>query len=111
MMKNEFKRPFFTVFTPVFNGEKHIHRVFESISKQLYKNFEWIIINDGSTDNTSVLIKAFIEQHPEIKIIFLEQANSGKHISWNKAVRLANGILFIPADADDYFFPETLSFF
>jgi glycosyltransferase involved in cell wall biosynthesis len=110
-MDHKLTIPYFTVFTPVYNGEKHIHRVFESISEQIFKDFEWIIVNDGSTDNTAVLIRAFIDQHPEIEIIYLEQENSGKHISWNRAVKLARGILFVPADADDYFFPETLSFF
>jgi glycosyltransferase involved in cell wall biosynthesis len=111
MMQNDFRHPFFTIFTPVFNGEKHIHRVFKSILGQTFKNFEWIIINDGSTDNTSTLIKAFIKDSPEIEITYLEQENSGKHISWNKAVNRARGVLFVPADADDFFFPETLSFF
>lgn len=103
--------PYFTVFTPVFNGEKHIHRVFESVSNQIFKSFEWIIINDGSTDKTADLIRSFMQQHPEIDIIYQEQENSGKHISWNKAVALAQGKLFVPADADDYFIPETLSYF
>ena len=43
--------------------------------------------------------------------IYHEQPNSGKHISWNRAVKLARGMLFVPADADDYFFPDTLQFF
>lgn len=104
-------QPFFTIFTPVYNGEKHINRVFESINNQTFKNFEWIIINDGSTDKSQNLIKSFISQHPELNIIFIEQENSGKHIAWNKAVEIAKGQLFIPADADDSFLPEALSFF
>lgn len=105
------KDPFFTIFTPVFNGEKHLHRVFESVTKQIFRDFEWIICNDGSVDNTAALVKSFIQSHPEIDIIYLEQENSGKHVSWNKAVKLAKGKLFVPADADDYFMPDTLSFF
>jgi len=110
-MKNKPDSPFFTIFTPVFNGEEHIHRVFESILGLTFKSFEWIIINDGSTDNTSALIRTFIENNPGIDITFLEQENSGKHISWNKAIKRARGLLFVPADADDFFFPDTLSFF
>lgn len=104
-------QPFFTVFTPVYNGEEHIERVFESINNQTFKNFEWIIINDGSTDNTANLIKTFINQHHEIDITYIYQDNSGKHIAWNKSVELAKGQLFVPADADDSFFPDTLEFF
>lgn len=104
-------QPFFTVFTSVYNGEKHINRVFDSVNNQIFRNFEWIIINDGSTDNSANLIKSFIDQHPEINIIYIEQTNFGKHIAWNKAVEIAKGLLFVPADADDYFFPYTLDFF
>lgn len=103
--------PFFTLFTPVFNAEKHIHRVFRSLLEQNCRDFEWIVINDGSTDDSPGLIKTFLKEHREIKAIFLEQPNSGKHLSWNRAVELAKGRLFVPADADDYFFPDTLSFF
>ena len=58
--------PYFSVFTPVFNGEKLLKRVFESIIGQTYRNFEWIIINDGSTDDSGGLIQEFIKNHPEV---------------------------------------------
>ncbi|HQM69567.1 MAG TPA: glycosyltransferase family A protein [Bacteroidales bacterium] len=103
--------PFFTVFTPVYNGEKHLHRVFRSLKEQEFRDFEWIVINDGSTDGSAGLIRAFLEENRDINAIFLEQSNSGKHLSWNRAVELARGKLFVPADADDFFFPDTLSFF
>jgi glycosyltransferase involved in cell wall biosynthesis len=104
-------KPYFTVFTPVYNGEKHLSRVFESIKNQTFNNFEWIIIDDGSTDETKYLIENFISENPEIDVRFFSQGNSGKHIAWNKAVEISRGRLFIPADADDYFFPDTLEFF
>ena len=110
-MNSKTTSPFFTLFTPVFNGEKHIDRVFKSIAGQSFRDFEWIIVNDGSTDNTATLVKSFLAEHPEIDAVYHEQSNAGKHISWNKAVELARGKLFVPADADDYFFPETLSWF
>ena len=110
-MNSKSINPFFTVFTPVFNGEKHIHRVFKSLSEQTFRDFEWIVINDGSTDNSAEIIRSFIEKHPEINTSYFEQPNSGKHLSWNKAVKVAKGQLFVPADADDYFFPDSLSFF
>lgn len=105
------EKPYFTVFTPVYNGEKHLDRVFNSIVSQTFRNFEWIIINDGSTDRSGDLIKSFLDNHPEIDAKYYEQSNSGKHLSWNRAVAEARGFLFIPADADDSFSPETLSFF
>lgn len=105
------KEPFFTVFTPVYNGEKSLHRVFESLLSQDFRDFEWIIVNDGSTDNSSALIRSFIDGHPEMDIVFLEQGNAGKHIAWNNGVKYARGTLFVPADADDSFFDDTLSFY
>lgn len=52
----------FTVFTPCYNGEKTIHRVFESMNAQTYTNWEWIIINDGSTDDSDNVIKKLIAE-------------------------------------------------
>ena len=101
--------PYFTVFTPVFNGEKYLHRVFKSLKEQEFRDYEWIVINDGSTDGSAGLIRAFIEENKDINTVYIEQPNSGKHLSWNRAVEHARGRLFVPADADDYFFPDTLS--
>ncbi|MGE5348666.1 MAG: glycosyltransferase family 2 protein, partial [Actinomycetota bacterium] len=69
--------PFFTVFTPVFNGEKHLHRVFRSLKEQEFRDFEWVVINDGSTDGSAGLIQSFLEENPTLNAIFLEQPNSG----------------------------------
>jgi glycosyltransferase involved in cell wall biosynthesis len=100
----------FTIFTPVYNGGDFFSRVFNSIKNQTYRNFEWIIINDGSTDNTDEIITSFISV-VDWDIIYIKQENRGKHIAWNKAVKLAKGDLFIPADCDDSFIPTTLEFF
>lgn len=53
----------FTVFTPVYNGAATIHRVFESMKNQTYGNWEWIIINDGSTDDSDSVIKSLIDSN------------------------------------------------
>lgn len=102
----------FTVFTPCYNGEKTIHRVFESMNAQTYTNWEWIIINDGSTDNSDCVIKELIaESKWGGQIQYFKQENAGKHVAWNRAVRMATGQLFVPADCDDSFVPDTLEFF
>lgn len=104
----EFK---FTIFTPVYNGAKTVHRVFESLKKSTYKNFEWIIINDGSTDNSNEIINNIIKNLDwDIKYINHEK-NQGKHIIWNEAVKLAKGDLWLPIDCDDAFVPEALKFY
>lgn len=103
----------FTVFTPCYNGEKTIERVFESVANQTYTNFEWIIVNDGSKDNSGKRIVELRRQYPQIdsKIIYLEQENMGKHMAWNRGVELATGDLWLSADCDDSFLPNTLEYF
>lgn len=100
----------FTVFTPVYNGEKFIHRVFDSLKKSTYRNFEWIIINDASTDHSDEIIRHFISDVDwDITYISWEQ-NSGKHIAWNYAAKIAKGEIFITLDCDDACVPTALEF-
>lgn len=103
----------FTIFTPCYNGEKTIERVFESVANQTYSNFEWIIVNDGSKDNSGRRIAELRKQYPQVdsKIIYLEQKNMGKHMAWNRGVDLATGDLWLSADCDDSFLPNTLEYF
>lgn len=103
----------FTVFTPCYNGEKTVERVFKSVANQTYTNFEWIIVNDGSKDNSGKRIAELRQQYPQIdsKIIYLEQENLGKHMAWNRGVELATGDLWLSADCDDSFLPNTLEYF
>lgn len=108
-MKHNFK---FTIFTPCYNGEHTISRVFQSMEAQTYTNFEWIIINDGSKDNSDIVIKGLIEVSPiKEKIVYLSQHNQGKHIILNQAVDMAESDWFYIADCDDTIKPYTLEFF
>ena len=97
-----------SVFTPTFNREKTLIRVFQSLIAQSYDAFEWIIIDDGSTDNTENLVKSFIDEAPFL-IRYYKQENSGKHVAQNRAVDLAQGELFFPLDSDDTITPEALA--
>lgn len=97
----------FSVFTPTFNREESLSRVYESLCKQNFKNFEWIIVDDGSTDKTRDLVKKFKEK-ADFKIIYKYQDNAGKHNAINKGVELASGELFIIIDSDDAFLSNSL---
>lgn len=105
----------FSIFTPCYNGAKTIHRVFESMACQTYSCWEWIIVNDGSTDGSDTVIKdeirKFKEEHPNAQIKYISQENRGKHRTWNDVVQMATGVFFIPADCDDSFLPNTIEFF
>ncbi len=90
----------FTVFTPVYNREHTIDRVFESLVAQTFKDFEWLIVDDGSTDN----IKEKIIHYQRISLFpisYRYQDNAGKHIACNNAVKHARGAFFLTFDSDD----------
>lgn len=100
--------PLVTVFTPTFNRAGKLHRVFHSLQKQTLRDFEWLIIDDGSTDDTRQVVEDFRLQHPGFPIHYYFQQNSGKHIAHNKALLLAKGEWFHIADSDDELEPATL---
>jgi glycosyltransferase involved in cell wall biosynthesis len=106
---NNFKYKF-TIFTPVYNRKHTVHRVWDSLKSQTYRDFEWIIVDDGSTDNVMPLLEEY-KQVANFPVTILRQKNSGKHIAWNQAIDIAYGELFVPADSDDAFVPETLKRF
>lgn len=88
-----------TVYIPAHNYAKYIEKAIESIISQTADDWELIIINDGSTDDTAEIIKKYAE-HPKIRII--EQEKKGLNVSNNIALRLSNAKYFMRLDADDY---------
>lgn len=92
----------FTVFTPTFNRVHTIHRVYESLKNQSHKSFEWLVVDDGSTDGTQNLVQEYISQGV-VNIRYLWQQNQGKHVAINCGVQLAYGRFFLIADSDDTF--------
>ena len=103
--------PLISVFTPAYNRAGKIHRVFNSLLNQTFKDFEWIIVDDGSTDNTKAVIESFRQAKPHFKISYLYQDNAGKHIAINQGVTMASGEWFHIADSDDELEPQTLMVF
>jgi glycosyltransferase involved in cell wall biosynthesis len=100
-----------SVFTPTYNRAHTIHRVWNSLNKQTLKDFEWIIVDDGSTDNIDKMINEF-KEYSDFKIVYHKfKTNRGKHIAINKGLSLCSGKFFIIADSDDAFIPESLEFF
>ncbi len=97
----------FTVFTPTYNRANLIHRVFESLEQQTFRNFEWLIVDDGSIDNTNEIIEEF-KQKASFPIRYIYQDNGGKHRAFNRAVKEAKGKFFLTADSDDRFVSNAL---
>ncbi|QQU05581.1 glycosyltransferase family 2 protein [Moraxella osloensis] len=77
-----------------------IDKLYDSLCLQTCKDFEWIVVDDGSVDNTEELIQNFIQEN-KIHIVYYKQKNQGKHIAINKGVELAKGELFFIVDSDD----------
>lgn len=68
------KIPFFTIFTPVYNRKNEIHRVWESLNEQTFRDFEWILVDDGSTDNVWPLLEEYKEK-ASFPVTLLQQEN------------------------------------
>jgi glycosyltransferase involved in cell wall biosynthesis len=100
----------FTVFTPVFNRRPTIHRVWDSLRAQTCRDFEWVVVDDGSTDGVDDTLRAYAAD-AEFPVQLFRQENGGKHLAWNRGVAAARGELFVPADSDDAFVPEALEHF
>lgn len=92
---------FLTIFTPTFNRARLLSRLYDSLVKQTDKDFEWIIVDDGSTDNTKATVDDIMQQNSSFPIIYEYQENGGKHRAVNRGLDLAKGKLFYIVDSDD----------
>lgn len=93
-----------SVILPVFNGEKYIRKAIESVLNQTFTNFELIIVNDGSTDDSLNIINEFRDN----RIKFINQVNQGPGASRNKALKIASGVYIMFLDSDDFFTSDAL---
>lgn len=94
-------KPFITVFTPAYNRAHTIGRTYESLKRQKNKNFIWLIVDDGSTDDTAKLVKKWQEEEKEFVIQYVYKKNGGMHTAHNTAYELIDTELNICIDSDD----------
>ena len=92
--------PLISVIIPVFNGEKFIKNLLEHLNTQQYRNFEIIVVDDGSTDNTAKIIQNFTN------VSYTYQENAGPAAARNSGLKLAKGVFIAFLDCDDLW-PET----
>jgi glycosyltransferase involved in cell wall biosynthesis len=97
----------FTVFTPTYNRASTLHRVYESLVAQTYRDFEWVICDDGSTDETGRLVERWMQQ-ADFPIRYVWQENQGYNAAISHGVRLARGAMFTKIDSDDACVPHAL---
>lgn len=91
-----------TVFTPTYNRANLLSKLYASLKTQTSFDFEWIIIDDGSKDETSELVKKFMNEDNCFKIRYYYQKNHGKHVAINYGVQVADGEVFFIVDSDDW---------
>lgn len=89
-----------TIFTPTYNRAYRLPALYNSLQHQTNKDFEWLIIDDGSSDETESLVKSWLREQT-FPIRYIKQANGGKHRAINKGVQEALGTLFFIVDSDD----------
>lgn len=94
--------PYITVFTSTYNREKLLTRLYQSLKKQKCKNFEWIIVDDESIDDTEKMVGKWIQEESLFSISYYKQKHGGKHRALNRGFCIAKGVYFFIVDSDDY---------
>lgn len=101
----------FSVFTATYNRSDLLPAVYNDLLAQTYKNFEWVIVNDGSSDNTDEVVGVFLSEGKlAIRYIPLEK-NGGKHIAWKMATKIFQGRYILTADDDNRLTNDALAIF
>jgi len=96
-----------SVIIPVYNAEKSIEKSLDSIKNQTWKGeFEIIVVNDGSTDQSSEIIENYRKENQEMNIVFMSQENGGVSKARNTAMKIAKGEYIALLDSDDVWLPE-----
>lgn len=91
-----------TIFTPAYNRAHTIHKTYESLLKQNCKDFVWLIVDDGSTDNTAELVKEWQKNDNRFEIRYIYKENGGMHTAHNTAYENIDTELNVCIDSDDF---------
>lgn len=91
-----------TVFTPAYNRAHTLPRTYESLCRQDCKDFVWLVVDDGSSDNTADLVRSWQKQENGFEIHYLYKENGGMHTAHNAAYEVIDTELNVCIDSDDY---------
>lgn len=97
-----------SVITPVFNGERFLSDAFRSLKNQKFENWEWVIVDDCSTDRTPEILREFSVSESRVSM-YSHHKNLGAAAARNTALKKAKGRFFAFLDVDDFWFPSKLS--
>ena len=92
----------FSIITVCFNSEKTIEQTIKSVISQTYDNYEYIIVDGASTDNTLDIIKKYKEEYPD-KILFISEKDNGIYDAMNKGIKMASGDIIGIINSDDWY--------
>lgn len=101
------KQPLVSIITPSYNSEKYIRETVKSVQEQTYTNWEMIIVDDCSKDNSRAVLEELANEEERVKIHFFQE-NSGAAVARNAAIRLAKGKYIAFLDSDDKWKPNKL---
>lgn len=102
--------PLLTIFTPTYNRAHTLPRLLDSLKAQTDKDFEWLVINDGSTDNTPELFCEWLSHDYGFEIRYEAVANGGKNRAINQALTMSRGKYFMILDSDDMLVSDAVAF-
>lgn len=97
-----------SVLTPSYNRGNLLGNLYQSLIRQDFYDFEWVVVDDGSTDSTDEIVDKFI-QEKKLIITYIKQSNGGKHKALNRGVKESNGELILIVDSDDSLPKDSLS--
>lgn len=100
--------PRLSILIPAFNTERFIAKTIDSVLAQTYKDWELIILDDKSTDNTYQVALRYAEKYPDKITLHRNESNLGMMLNWNKGIDLCKNELFVKLDADDIWLPDFL---
>ena len=97
-----------TIYTPTYNRSKLILRVYKSLQEQTLKKFKWLIIDDGSTDDTKTVVEGLIEKEKSFQIEYYYKVNGGVHTARDVAYNTCSTELLMGIDSDDWLLPDAV---
>ena len=106
--KENVAQPFVSIITPTYNRAHTLERLFESLKAQTATDFEWIVIDDGSTDGTEDLVDSFLEQEQLFKISYYKQSNAGVCGAFNSGLECVRGKMTLLLGSDDMLTPDAI---
>ncbi|MBI5698825.1 glycosyltransferase family 2 protein [Candidatus Saganbacteria bacterium] len=99
----------FSVIIPLYNGAKTIQSTLDTVVAQTYKDYEVILVNDGSPDNVGDLAREYMARHPGVCFKYIEQKNKGLGGARNTAIKNSTGEIIAIIDQDDLWYPDKMA--